>query len=225
MDYKYIECLVERYFRCQTTVEEERILCDFFRQEDVPKQLAQYQPLFAAFVSESGQTVSDSFDQKLAARLQSMQTEGQIMQTEGQPIQTEGQIKQMQGQTAQAAGGKTTNMERLKGHKVRFVRFNRSLTPFYKAVASIALIITVGVTSSKYWNSKDTEPVNYNYASYQDTYNDPQVACEQVTGALKDLSDALKGSGLQASDSTARSDAGQSVPVQSPRTNTNATAE
>lgn len=218
MDYKYIECLVERYFRCQTTVEEERILCDFFRQEDVPKQLAQYQPLFAAFVSESGQTVSDSFDQKLAARLQSIQTEGQT-------VQTEGQIMQMQGQTTQTAGGKTTNMERLKGHKVRFVRFNRSLTPFYKAVASIALIITVGVTSSKYWNSKDTEPVNYNYASYQDTYNDPQVACEQVTGALKDLSDALKGSGLQASDSTAHSYAGQPVPVQSSRANTNATAE
>lgn len=218
MDYKYIECLVERYFRCQTTLEEERILCDFFRQEDVPEQLAQYQPLFATIVSESEQTVSDSFDQKLAERLQSIQTEGQS-------IQTDSQIAQMQGHTAQNAARKATKQERLKSHKVRFVRFNRSLTPFYKAVASIALIITVGVTSSKYWNSKDTEPVNYNYASYQDTYNDPQVACEQVTGALKDLSDALKGSGLQAEDSTTHSAAGQPVPIQSPRANTNTTAE
>lgn len=204
MDYKYIECLVERYFRCETTVEEERILRDFFRQEEVPQQLAQYKPLFAAIVSESEQTVPDSFDQKLALRLQSIQQESASTNADNN-----NDIKQ--------------NNKRVR--KVRFVRFNRSLSPFYKAVASIALIITVGVTSSKYWSSKDTEPVNYNYSSYQDTYNDPQVACEQVTGALKDLSDALKGSGLQIADSTSQPENAQPASIQSPRANANATTE
>ena len=34
MDYKYIEQLLERYWQCQTSVEEERILRDFFGQEE-----------------------------------------------------------------------------------------------------------------------------------------------------------------------------------------------
>lgn len=168
MDYKYIECLVERYFSCQSTLEEERILRDFFRQQQIPEQLAQYKPLFGALQNESETMVSADFDSRLQSRLSSMQHKG----------------------------SKRTP-------RSRFVRFNHSLTPFYKAVASIALIITVGVTSSKYWGAQDSEPVNYNYASYHDTYSDPEVACEQVTGALKDLSDALKGSGLQPADSVA----------------------
>lgn len=190
MDYKYIECLVERYFRCDTTLEEERILRDFFRQQEVPEQLAQYQPLFSTMESESEAGVSDSFDQRLALRLQSIQ------QTDNA---TRNADSAMQTSDADAAAH-----SRSKGRRLRFVRFNRSLTPFYKAVASVALIITVGVTSSRYWNSQDAEPVNYNYSSYQDTYSDPQVACEQVTDALKDLSDALKGSGLQTADTTAQ---------------------
>lgn len=47
MDYKYIEQLLERYWECQTTLEEETILRNFFRQEDVPASLLPYRQLFA----------------------------------------------------------------------------------------------------------------------------------------------------------------------------------
>ena len=46
MDYKYIEQLLERYWECQTTLEEEDILRAFFRQEDVPASLLPYRQLF-----------------------------------------------------------------------------------------------------------------------------------------------------------------------------------
>lgn len=46
MDYKYIEQLLERYWECQTTLEEEAILRNFFRQEDVPASLLPYRQLF-----------------------------------------------------------------------------------------------------------------------------------------------------------------------------------
>ena len=46
MDYKYIEQLLERYWECQTTREEEAILRTFFRQEDVPASLLPYRQLF-----------------------------------------------------------------------------------------------------------------------------------------------------------------------------------
>ena len=82
-----------------------------------------------------------------------------------------------------------------------FQHMNHVLAPFYKAVASVALIITVGVTASKYWNN-DADPVNYNYSKYHDTYSDPQVAYRQVSDALKDLSDVLKSNEVVATDTT-----------------------
>jgi len=36
MDYKYIEQLLERYWRCETSLQEEEILRLFFSQEEVP---------------------------------------------------------------------------------------------------------------------------------------------------------------------------------------------
>ena len=47
MDYKYIEQLIERYWQCQTSLEEEQILRAFFSQEQVPENLRRYAPLFA----------------------------------------------------------------------------------------------------------------------------------------------------------------------------------
>ncbi|MBQ5937330.1 MAG: pyruvate ferredoxin oxidoreductase [Bacteroidaceae bacterium] len=46
MDYKYIEQLLERYWECQTTLEEEAILRNFFHQEDVPASLLPYRQFF-----------------------------------------------------------------------------------------------------------------------------------------------------------------------------------
>jgi anti-sigma-K factor RskA len=67
MDYKYIEQLIERYFQCETTLQEEHILCTFFAQDEqeVPEQLRQYQPLFAAMQPED--VLSEDFDQRILA--------------------------------------------------------------------------------------------------------------------------------------------------------------
>ena len=48
MDYKYIEQLLERYWECQTTLEEEAILRTFFAQDDIPASLLPYRDLFLA---------------------------------------------------------------------------------------------------------------------------------------------------------------------------------
>ena len=39
MDYKYIEQLLERYWSCETTVEEETLLRDFYKQNNLPETL------------------------------------------------------------------------------------------------------------------------------------------------------------------------------------------
>ena len=67
MDYKYIEQLVERYFLCETTLEEEQILRAFFAQSEdsVPAELRQWQPLFAALAPK--ETLSDDFTHRILA--------------------------------------------------------------------------------------------------------------------------------------------------------------
>ena len=46
MDYKYIEQLMERYWRGETSLEEEDILRAFFSQDNVPAELLCYRSLF-----------------------------------------------------------------------------------------------------------------------------------------------------------------------------------
>lgn len=161
MDYKYIECLISRYFQCETSVQEEQILRNFFMQEEVPAQFRSYQPLFRSLSSEAEVKLPADFVQNVQSRISHLEV-------------------------AEAAKAKPA-------YKARIIALNRGMRPFYKAVACVALIITVGTTSSHYWSSHDSEPIDYNYSNYHDTYSDPEVACEKVTDALKDLSDAFKG--------------------------------
>lgn len=46
MNTKEIEILLEKYFEASTTVEEERILREFFQGENLPAHLKPFQPLF-----------------------------------------------------------------------------------------------------------------------------------------------------------------------------------
>ena len=67
MDYKYIEQLIERYFQCETTLQEEQILRAFFAdtEQELPRQLRQYQQLFAAL--QPADILGDDFDERLLA--------------------------------------------------------------------------------------------------------------------------------------------------------------
>jgi len=64
MDYKYIEQLLERYFECETTLEEENILRTFFSQKDVPMGLWQYKALFT-YEQEKEEPLGDDFDARI----------------------------------------------------------------------------------------------------------------------------------------------------------------
>lgn len=66
MDYKYIEQLLERYWKCETSLEEEEILRTFFSQKDVPADLLPFRDLFVYEHSEKKEMVlGDDFDQKI----------------------------------------------------------------------------------------------------------------------------------------------------------------
>ena len=73
MDYKYIEQLLERYWQCETTLQEEAILHSFFSQEDVPAELQQYTALFATQQPE--EALGDDFDARILAMVGQEETE------------------------------------------------------------------------------------------------------------------------------------------------------
>ena len=68
MDYKYIEQLLERYFKCETSVEEERVLRAFFCQKNVPAALLPYKELFTySGEEEKADVLDDDFDNRILA--------------------------------------------------------------------------------------------------------------------------------------------------------------
>ncbi|HBN46110.1 MAG TPA: pyruvate ferredoxin oxidoreductase [Prevotella sp.] len=71
MDYKYINQLLDRYWKCETSLEEEDILRAFFSQDNVPADLKRYQSLFAY---EAKEPVSDvlgkEFDEKMLSMVE-----------------------------------------------------------------------------------------------------------------------------------------------------------
>lgn len=68
MDYTYIEQLLDKYFSCETSLGEEKVLRAFFAQEDVPIRLLPYRQLFAEMTqSQAEEALGTAFDQKVLA--------------------------------------------------------------------------------------------------------------------------------------------------------------
>lgn len=65
MDYKYIEQLLERYWNCETSLEEEEILRSFFAQKDVPVRLLPYRDLFLAQGEYAEEHLDAEFDKRI----------------------------------------------------------------------------------------------------------------------------------------------------------------
>ena len=67
MDYKYIEQLLERYWQCETSLEEESELRTFFSQEKVPAHLLQYRDLFVYQQVQQEIGLGEDFDVRILA--------------------------------------------------------------------------------------------------------------------------------------------------------------
>lgn len=70
MDYKYIEQLLERYWNCETSLEEEQILRSFFRQKEIPAHLLCYKAFFAYQEAEKERGLGDDFDARILAQVE-----------------------------------------------------------------------------------------------------------------------------------------------------------
>lgn len=70
MDFKYIEQLLERYWQCETSVEEEAQLRAFFTKGDVPGHLLRYKDLFIYQQLQQEEHLNEDFDARVLARIE-----------------------------------------------------------------------------------------------------------------------------------------------------------
>ena len=70
MDYKYIEQLLERYWACETSLQEEQILRTFFQQQDVPAHLMPYKAIFDVQQEQAEAILGEDFDARVLQALQ-----------------------------------------------------------------------------------------------------------------------------------------------------------
>ncbi|MBL0742581.1 hypothetical protein [Chryseolinea lacunae] len=71
MDSKNIEALLNKYWNCETTLEEEQQLRDFFRNGNVPEQWKETAAMFRYFEENKKKSLNDvAFDHHIVARMQ-----------------------------------------------------------------------------------------------------------------------------------------------------------
>ena len=112
MDYKYIEQLLERYWSCETSLEEEKILHSFFAQKDVPVRLLPYRDLFLQQQLQAEEHLGTDFDKRIMA------------------------LTEEKGEKAKPSGHKVAAKQITRTYKLR---------PFFQAVASVAIVLCLGM--------------------------------------------------------------------------------
>lgn len=70
MDYKNVEQLLERYWQCETSLEEESQLRAFFSQEEVPAHLLRYRDLFVYQQAQQEVGLGADFDARILAKVE-----------------------------------------------------------------------------------------------------------------------------------------------------------
>lgn len=130
MDYKYIEQLIDRYFECETSLEEEMILRAFFAQKDVPARLLVYREVFTeqTFV-KNAESLGADFDQRIMAMVASDTTLSTSDDSHKEALHV----------------------------KARKVSLTRRLRPLYKAAACVAVVLAIGQAAQMPYNDSITE--------------------------------------------------------------------
>ena len=126
MDYKYIEQLLERYWECQTTLEEEAILRTFFRQEDVPASLLPYRQIFIEEDEMAGEHLPEGFADRMLRMVGEEEPTSSL--PEGGPVVC----------------------------RARRMTVMRRLRPFYRAAGLIAIMLTIGNAAYQSFTDEDT---------------------------------------------------------------------
>ena len=115
MNIEQIKALLARFYEGQTTPEEERLLADFFRREDVPEELQEDKQLFLMLAQISDQEMPTDIAEEITAFVNN------LGQTEKKPILSE-----------------------MKHHKGIIYRLKTPPKMWYRIAATVAILFAIG---------------------------------------------------------------------------------
>lgn len=69
MDYKQLETLIKKYWDCETSLEEEERLREWFRTHEVPERFTETAKLFSYFDEQKQKATGEQFDKQLKVKL------------------------------------------------------------------------------------------------------------------------------------------------------------
>ena len=142
MNIEQIKSLLARFYEGQTTPEEERLLADFFRREDVPEDLQQDKQLFLMLAQISDQEMPTDIAEEITAFVNNLR------QTEKKPVLSE-----------------------MKHHKGIIYRLKTPPKMFYRAAATVAILLAIGGGVIAY--QKQNDP-------FRDTCKTPEEAAREI---------------------------------------------
>lgn len=73
MKSERIHTLLDKYWNCDTSLQEEDELRAYFSDDDMPEEFKQYAPLFSFIREEQSVTLSDSFEERFSDALRTQQ--------------------------------------------------------------------------------------------------------------------------------------------------------
>ncbi|MBL7838687.1 MAG: hypothetical protein JNJ75_00965 [Cyclobacteriaceae bacterium] len=76
MDYNQLETLIKKYWDCETSLEEEERLREWFRTHEVPERFKDTAKLFSYFDEQKQKATGDRFDKEIVAKVTSPGGEG-----------------------------------------------------------------------------------------------------------------------------------------------------
>ncbi|MBR9999284.1 MAG: hypothetical protein KFF73_09950 [Cyclobacteriaceae bacterium] len=76
MDYSQVKELLEKYWMCETTLEEEKMLSTYFQKDDLPRDFGKYRDLFRYFSAERKMELNGNFDERVLELVEKKQRSG-----------------------------------------------------------------------------------------------------------------------------------------------------
>ena len=129
MTIEQIKSLLSRFYEGQTKPDEERLLADFFRREDVPEELQQDKQLFLLLVQASDQEMPQDIAEEITAFV------NKLGRTEKKPILSE-----------------------VKHHKGIIYRLKTPPKMWYRVAATVAILFAIGGGVFFYQLTYTTDP-------------------------------------------------------------------
>ena len=147
-----IKSLLARFYEGQTTPEEERLLADFFRREDVPEELQEDKQLFLMLAHISNQEMPTDIAEEITAFVENIvrveRDKNNLGQTEKKPVLSE-----------------------VKHHKGIIYRLKTPPKMWYRVAATVAILLAIG--GGVISHQKQNDP-------FRDTCSTPKEAADAI---------------------------------------------